>query len=372
MEAIPLHHVWSYTDVDRAFWQEHFEGWLPQRIFDAHTHVTEPRFRKHTMSDQKRRQYWVNEVMEPIGAAQARRCHEVVFPGREVCCLCFGSVSLDFDIEGENECLQAECLRRNWYRLAVIRPEWSAERVAREIDHPRVLGVKVYYALIGDDPTSRDKYLEASIFDFLPHHQLEVLDQRRAWVTLHVPRAGRLGHPANIAEIREIRRRYPNILLVIAHLGRCYTLAHAQEAFTQLADDEGLLFDTSAVLNPQVHRLALETFGAGRIVYGSDNPVFYMRGRRQFQDRSYTNRTDYPFFFNRNREAPEVEARYTLMMYEDLWSIRQACEQLGLGREAVDALFYKNACRLIARSRAHELIVPEPSGLGSKVNTCIP
>ena len=329
MNPIPLHHVWSYTDVDRAFWLEHLESWLPQRIFDAHTHVAEPHFRIAAMSEEKRRQHWVNEVMEPIGAADAQRCQSLVFPGREVSCLCFGSVSLDFDIEGENANLQAECVRRGWRRLAVVLPQWSADRIAQELDQPGVLGVKVYYALIGDDPTSRDRYLEASIFDFLPHHQLEVLNQRRSWVTLHVPKADRLGHPANIAEIREIRRKYPNVALVVAHLGRCYTVPHALEAFPHFAHDQGLFFDTSAVLNPDVHRLALQTFGANRLLYGSDNPVFYMRGRRQFQDRTYMNRTNYPFFFNRDREPPDVEAKYTLYMYEDLMAIRQACERTG-------------------------------------------
>ena len=210
-----------------------------------------------------------------------------------------------------------------------------------------MLGVKVYYALISRDTASRDKHLEASIFEFLPHHQLELLDQRQAWVTLHVPKAERLGHPANIAEIKEIRRRYPNVRLVIAHLGRCYTLPHAQEAFPHFIDDEGLLFDSSAVVNPEVHELALRSFGPRRILYGSDNPVFYMRGRRQFRGRSYINRTNYPFFFNRDREPPEVEAGYTLYMYEELRALRQACERLGLDRPDVEALFSGNAERLI-------------------------
>ena len=249
--------------------------------------------------------------------------------------------SLEYDIEGSNASLQEECVRRGWYRLAVVRPQWSADRVAAELDLPNTLGVKVYYALIGNDPTTRDKYLEASIFDFLPHHQLELLNDRRAWVTLHVPKADRLGHPANIAEIRQIRRQYPHVVLVIAHLGRCYTLPHAQEALPQFADDDGLFFDISAVLNPDVHRLALKIFGPHRILYGTDNPVFYMRGRRQFQDRIYINRTNYPFFFNRDREPPEVEARYTLYMYEELLAIRRACEQLGLDRGEVESIFYR-------------------------------
>jgi predicted TIM-barrel fold metal-dependent hydrolase len=349
MEPIHLHHVWDYTDVDHAFWEEHLADWLPQRLFDAHTHVTEPRFRLVAMSEEKRRQYWVNEVAEPIGAADAERCSKTVFPGRDFSCLCFGSASLDYDVEGENASLQVECARRGWRRLAVVRPQWPAERIDRELNHPGVVGVKVYYALISNDPDTRDKHLEASIFDFLPHHQLEVLDARRAWVTLHVPKAGRLGHPANIAEVREIRRRYPNVVLVLAHLGRCYTLEHAREAFPPLADDEGLYFDSSAVLNPEVHRFALETFGPSRILYGSDNPVFYMRGRRQFKGRTYVNRTSYPFHFNRDRELPEVEAKYTLMMYEELRALRTACQQLGLDRLAIESLFHGNAERLMGR-----------------------
>ena len=277
MNPVPLHHVWQYTDVDRSFWQEHIEPWLPKRIFDAHTHVNEPEFRIEEVSEEKRRQYWVNEVSQPIGAAAAQRCQEIVFPGREFSCLAFGHPSFEYDIEGSNAALQAECVRRGWYRLAVVRPAWSPERVAQELDQPRVLGVKVYYGLISHDPSTRDKHLEASIFDFLPHHQLELLNERRCWVTLHVPKADRLGHPANIAEIRQIRRQYPNVLLVIAHFGRSYTLPHAEESLPQLADDEGLYFDNSAVLNPDVHRLALEILGPERILYGTDNPIFYMR-----------------------------------------------------------------------------------------------
>ena len=35
MNSTPLHFHWHYTDVDRAFWVEHLEDWLPRRIIDA-------------------------------------------------------------------------------------------------------------------------------------------------------------------------------------------------------------------------------------------------------------------------------------------------------------------------------------------------
>jgi hypothetical protein len=156
MKAIPLHHVWEYTDVDRRFWQEHLESWVPPRVFDAHTHVNEPEFRVEAMTDEKRRQYWVNEVAEPIGAADSQRCMELVFPGREVSCLAFGHPSLEYDLKRSNAALQTACVRRGWYRLAVVGPDWTAGQVAAELDLPNTLGVKVYYGLIpGQDPATR-------------------------------------------------------------------------------------------------------------------------------------------------------------------------------------------------------------------------
>jgi hypothetical protein len=73
-----------------------------------------------------------------------------------------------------------------------------------------------------------------------------------------------------------------------------------------------------------------------------------MRGRRQYNDRTYINRTNYPFYFNKDREPPEIEATYTLMMYEDLRAIKQACQELGIvARADIEAIFHDNAARLI-------------------------
>jgi hypothetical protein len=342
-----LHHVFDYTDVDRAFWAEHLEDWVPAGIIDAHIHVTNPDHRLRPETEEMRHQYWVNEVFAPLAADTADHCNATVFPGRDVTCLAFGTPSLVFDLDAGNEYARTQCLARGWHSLALLRPQWNAERVAQELDKPGVIGVKPYYALIGSSTKTRDTYIEASIFDFLPHHALEVLNARGAWVTLHVPHADRLGHPQNIAEVKEIRRRYPRITLVIAHLGRSYTLPHAEESLPLLADDPGLYFDISAVLNPTVLKLALETLGPERLLYGTDNPIFYMRGRRQWDGRRYINRTSYPFHFNTERETPAIEATYTLYMYEALRALKNVCAELGITPEQVNAIMCDNAQRLI-------------------------
>ena len=348
MEPIPLTHVWQYTDVDRAFWDEHLESWVPQRVFDAHAHINDPSLRVEPMTEERRRQFWVTEVAEPMTGEALARCDEIVYPGREVNHVVFAWPALDFDVDDTNDYAAAESIARGWRSLSLLRPQWSADRVAAELDKPGVIGVKPYYALISHDPASRDRHGEASIFDFLPHHALEVLNGRRAWVTLHVPKADRLGHPDNIREVTEIRRRYPDVILVLPHFGRCYTEPHAAEALHQLASDEGLYWDNSAVLNPAVHKMAMELFSTKRILYGTDNPVFYMRGRRQWEGRRYINRTSADLNFNRNQhEPPAVEASYTLYMYEALRALKDACDELGIARDGVEDMFFGNADRLV-------------------------
>lgn len=346
MNEIHLHHVFTYSETDRAFWEEHLEDWVPERIIDAHVHVNDPVLEIETVTEEMLRGSWVREVNAKPDAATAARCAGITFPGRDVTYVAFGHPDLGWEIEGSNEDLRVEGLRRGWYTLAMTRPTWVAEQVAWWLDKPRVLGVKPYYTLIGYAKRG-DPYIESSIFDFLPHHQLEVLEDRAVWLTLHVPRAGRLGHADNQRELRELRGRYPNVKLVIAHFGRSYTLPHAEEGLLPLADDPGIYFDCSAVLNPAVYRLALEHIGTDRVLFGTDDPMFYMRGRRQWEGRKYINRTSHDFHFNTEREDPEIEAAYTLYMYEALRAFKESCEALGIGREDVEAMFSGNAQRFI-------------------------
>jgi len=127
MKPIPLHNIWTYTDVDRAFWERHLEPWLPERIVDAHTHVADPAFRLAPMTEAKRKQYWVSEVSSPIPAPDAERACRIVFPGREVRCLVMGHPSLDYDVEACNDYVAAEAQRRGSGR----RSESTASSTAR-------------------------------------------------------------------------------------------------------------------------------------------------------------------------------------------------------------------------------------------------
>ena len=354
MNEVPLFHVWTYNDVDRAFWARHLEDWVPPKMIDAHMHICDPALRVEPMTETMRKSFWVHEVNEAHDAPTVDKCHALVYPDRQVNVIAFAYPSCEWDLDGANDYLAREMPPRGSHWLAVVTPHCSPEKVLDLLRQPGCIGIKVYYSLISHNRETRDEHIEASVFEFLTHEHLEVVNAHKQIVMLHVPKADRLGHPDNIREVQEIRRRYPDLTLILAHLGRSYTEPHALEGLVPLAGDPGLYFDNSAVLNPATHRIALQHIGWRNILWGTDNPVFYMRGRRQWKGRTYINRVSYPFHFNQERESPEVEATYTLYIYEALKALKDVCREMDLGPTEVQAMMHDNVRSLIDKSEMNK------------------
>ena len=58
---------------------------------------------------------------------------------------------------------------------------------------------------------------------------------------LHIPRPGRMKDPVNIGQILEIKREFPNVRLIVAHIGRAYTKDDLGDAFEQLKEAPDLM-----------------------------------------------------------------------------------------------------------------------------------
>jgi len=338
-----VHPYFKLSDVDREFWAERLDPFLPEKVFDAHRHIMLPEHADPSPSSTKEPRF-PDEIAGPETLEQAALGNSELFPGRSVSYLAFGSPSKTCHPEENNAYLSEGLTGTRSAALALAPPTWDAEKLLHQLRQPRIIGIKPYQSLIpgfdGED---------VGVFDFCPHEHLELLDELGAWLTLHIPRKERLADPSNIAEILEIRRRYPNIVLVIAHLGRSYAGGYARKGFPPLAEDEGILFDTSAVLNPAVFALALDRFGPDRLMFATDQPIFYMRGRRRWEGDRYVNLTSGNYSWNAEREPPEVEATYTLSLYEAIAACIDTCWALGFGEAELQAIFHDNARRIVDR-----------------------
>ncbi|HEY3343263.1 MAG TPA: amidohydrolase family protein, partial [Anaerolineae bacterium] len=194
---------------------------------------------------------------------------------------------------------------------------------------------------------------EMRIFNYLPHEQLEVLN-RHAWIAmLHIPRDGRLKDPLNLAQMLEIERRYPDVQLIIAHVGRAYCPEDVGDAFEVLSGTRHMRFDFSANTNPDVFAQLIRAIGPRRILFGSDMPILRMRMRRICEDGRYINLVPPGMYGDVSgdknmREVNSAEAEtLTFFMYEELAALKRAAEATGLTSADIDDVFYGNAVKVL-------------------------
>jgi predicted TIM-barrel fold metal-dependent hydrolase len=338
--------LFKVKEIDKRFYTEYLADFLPPQIIDIHTHVWLKTFPwKASLATRGAR--WPARVAEDNSIRDLLHTFELMFPQQKVIPLIFGSPHC---VPGPTNSYVSQVARQhNLPGLLVCTPEWSAKELERQVTDGGFLGLKPY---LGQAPT----HLAAddiTIFDFLPHHHLQVADTHGWIVMLHVPRGKRLGDPVNLAQVLEIERRYPNVRLIIAHIGRAYCIEDVGDAFSVLRDSERMLFDFSANTNAQVMEGLIRTVGPKRVLFGSDMPILRMRMRRICEKGVYINLvppglygdvSDDPHMREVSREEGQ---KLSFFMYEELLAFRRAAEATGLGTTDLKDIFYSNAARLI-------------------------
>ncbi len=330
------------TPLDARFYEEHLKPRLPWRIFDAHVHLNLP---EHIamVPEERWRTDWALESGHLLPVEDAYACARELFPEARYAIAGMPWPIREADLAANNRYLAEKRAEGLLHPFLAVRPEWDPEEIERELQEGGFVGFKPY-----GDMVSGVKGAELSIFDFLPRRQLEILDRRGLALLLHLPRRERIADPDNVRELREIRDRYPRVTVIVAHLGRSFCPYYLREGLRQLGRDaEGLHFDTSAVINPETYQVAFDSLPAERILFGTDIPILFWHGRRTWTEREYRNLCREPFSWNVHREPPEVEATYTLFLYEQMKAILDACDRQRFTRAQRDGLFWANARRAL-------------------------
>lgn len=338
-------------DVDKTFYNEHLADFLPPQMIDIHTHVWLKNFIEET-SVKTRGAKWPRLIAEDNPIEDLLRTYQLMFPPQEVTPQIFGSPQPGIILEQNNGYVSQVARQRNLPSLILTTPEWSAEEVERLVSDGGFLGLKPYLNFTPAHIASDN----ITIFDFLPHHHLEVANAHSWIVMLHIPRRARLKDPLNLEQMLEIERRYPNVRLVIAHIGRAYCVEDVGNAFDVLQDSERMLFDFSANTNAQVMEQLIRAIGPRRVMFGSDMPILRMRMRRICENGLYINLVPPGLYGDISddphmREVSQEEGeKLTFFMYEELLAFRRAAEATGLSNADLEDIFYNNAACLITEA----------------------
>ena len=335
--------------VDQDFYEERIKQFIPDRIIDIHTHVWLDSIRVDAGNTPVRAVTWPSLVAKQNSINELMDTYRLMFPGKTVIPMIFSQVGLDVDIDAGNLYV-SECAEKyNFPSLIVTKPETAAAEFEERIVKGGFLGCKVYLNFAA-------KYIpekEIRIYDFLPPHQLGVLN-KHGWIAmLHIPRDDRLSDSVNLAQMLEIEREYPDLKLIIAHVGRAYCPEDVGNAMEILAKTKNMVFDISANTNCNVFQQLIKAVGPKRILFGSDLPILRMRTKRICENSKYINLIPKGLYGDVSgdshmREVDGTEAKkITFFMYEELDAFRLAAQAEGLNKSEIEDAFYNNAKRII-------------------------
>ncbi len=338
----------TIKERDRVFYEKRLADFLPARLIDVHTHIWLASFYDPKVGV-SRSAAWPRLVANENSIEELMETYRLLLPRQQVTPVVFGMPERDIVLDMTNAYASQVVKERGLPGLLVSLPEWTTEETERRVIEGGFLGLKPYLNFAPQHIPAG----EIAIFDFLPRHQLEVADAHGWIVVLHIPRPERLKDPVNLEQMQEIERRYPNVRLIIAHVGRAYCDSDVGGAFEVLRSTERMMFDFSANTNAHVFEQFLRVFGPKRVMYGSDLPILRMRVRRICEAGKYINLVPPGLYGDVSvdphmRELDAVEAeRLTFFLYELLWAIRRASEAVGLSHADVEDMFYHNAVRLL-------------------------
>lgn len=340
-----------YHDVDLPIFRAELDAFLPQSIYDSHVHVVLP---EHVpaVPPEAVKDSWAAEAPHELSLEELAVAQAHIFPGRQVRSLAFTMPVSYADIEAGNAYIAGGIAAGQIDGLLVLRPEWTQEKVLNLVRKGGFVGFKPYPGLVG----SRTDHT-VSIDDYFPPMHQEIADELGLIALIHLPRPERLRDPRNLGELHRLVSRRPNIRLIIAHIGRAYTLSFAEPGLAALRDLPTLYHDFAMNLNPDVIELALREIGPERLLYGSDLPICLMRGVREHRGDEYINFSDGQYTWNTpdRRKPPEIEAQYTLYIYEQLRALKTAAERVGLTPQQVAQVMGENARSLVEAARQAQL-----------------
>jgi len=357
--------LFEVTAYDKKIYEEELKDFLPDKIFDIHTHVhrkdrsaaeaarlaalnpKKEEAKKEEKPKEKRTVSWPSLVAAHNPIEDLMETYELMFPGKECKSLMFGGGQV------ANEYVSEVSRIHGWPALLYSHPTMTADEMEKAIRDGGFLGIKCYLSLSPAYIPAK----EIRIFDFFPKHQLKRLDEMGAICMCHIPRNGRLKDPVNVAQIAEIKEEFPNLRLIVAHVGRAYVDSDVGDAFETLGKYPTLKWDFCANCCDFAIREVIKAAGPKNVMFGTDMPILRMRTHRIQENGTYINLVPPGMYGDVSvdphlREVTAEEAeKITFFAYEELLAFKRVAIELGLSKQDIEDIMYNNAVELIEGAR---------------------
>ncbi len=324
-----------FNENDKAIYEKEFRDWLPKRIFDSHVHVfDETNFPVGRGLSEK------HPGRKFSGTFTVEQCLEIVetvLPDQAFSMNCFGSPNVDADLEAASKYTGKISNNKNIFGMALVSPKDDIKDIKRRINDYDLIGYKPYRNFV--DWMDAE---EVTIFDMLTAEQMEYADDKGLAITLHIPKALRLADPSNQEQMVELCKRYPNAKIIFAHIGRAYYMSNVVGFLDGISKCENAYIDTSMVNHPGVLEYAFNHFSRERIVFGSDAPIAFLRGKSVEINNQYAYLMGEDYAIGSTIYDSDKIVEFTTFFYEQLRGIKEATSKAGLSSRELEGFFYNN------------------------------
>ena len=330
------------NDYDKKVYEEELFDFLPEKIVDTHTHVFLPEHRKE--KSKKARNSWTNYVYDECSIEDLKQTYLDLFPGKKTIPVIFGTPS--GHVPESNQYISKVSKENNYPALFMNKYGDSSEFIEESVIKGGFQGLKPY--LNSCNPAV--KGADAEIFDFLPEEHLKVCDKYGWKVVLHISKEDRIKNPTNIKQLLEIEQKYPNVKLIVAHIGRAYSPEDLGDALETLAaNTKNMMFDFSANTYSYAIEKCIDLMGSRRVMFGTDMPITKMRMYRISENGVYKNVVPRGMYGDVSEDVHMKETdepNVTNFAYEILRSFKVAAKNLSLSKDDIDNVMWKNAVDL--------------------------
>jgi predicted TIM-barrel fold metal-dependent hydrolase len=327
-----------YESVDLLIFQRELADWLPSRIFDVHTHAW---LTEHTLKPIAEERVGLVFEAASVSWTELQEAYTLLFPGKSVEFLAFGMPLTVIDRQANNAYIASQTDQQTSFGLYIPSLDETAEILLMRLREGKFIGFKPYLSYVTWKPLESIR-----IRDFVTDAQLEVAHAYHLPIMLHVPRDQRLADLDNLTDLEYIATHYPQAHIILAHGGRAYALDLINKALDVVETLPNMYFDFSNVQSSDVIQAILERMPLEHLMYGSDIPVATVRGYMFMLNGQRVALTRKPFDWSISSTKPK-QLRCTFMGYEQIRAMKHASDQLHLGAEAVEKLFYSNARSLV-------------------------
>ena len=328
------------TDLDRRIWEEELSDFVPDRVFDVHTHIYRWAFDLDPAKATGPFASSIGTYFPEVTWELAEQVDAALMPGRRMERLAFPfPFPHPCDFEASNTYVAAEVSKGKTSRgLMLVHPKMTAEDIEATVGRTGLIGLKPYrfYSSTGDA-------VEARITDFLPEHQIAVADRLGLIILMHLSKRDAIADPENIKDMQRLSEKYPGAKWVLAHCARSYSAWAIEKAAAQMRGLHNVWYDTSTVCESDALDALYTGVGVDRVMYGSDDMIGPMRGKYIAFGKAWA----YLSPDNHSLGLAHCDPRMTFIRYEQLRAMRRGARQIGLSTAQREALFYTTARALV-------------------------